>query len=187
MGLYARLPWLSRLSSRERPPAEVVALLAADERVTSWAALPSGGFAVGTPLGLWLPAPSGHARTRWHLIIKAAWTAPRLTLTTGVEGSELAGAVTLQEQPARVLALPEPALVPKDVRDRVTRSVRYSAQHGLAPGGGAWVVARRVAGQDGLVWQVRFEPGTDADDPLLREQVSRLVAEAREAVDPVIT
>jgi hypothetical protein len=178
------------IGRRERPPAEVTALLDPDERVTSWAELATGGYVVGTPLGLWLPSPSPSdgdpARTRWHLVVKATWDAPRLTLATATEGGELAGAVTLVEQPPRVLNLPAPGAVPKDVRDRVTRSVRYSAQHSLAPSGGVWVVARRVAGQNGLSWQVRFEPGTDADDPLLREQVDRLLAEAREAVEPVI-
>lgn len=175
------------MARRERPPAEVTALLDPEERVTSWAELSTGGFVVGTPLGLWLPsADGGPARTRWHLVVKATWDAPRLTLTTATEGGELTGAVTLVEQPPRVVNLPVPGVVPKDVRDRVTRSVRYSVQHSLAPSGGVWVVARRVAGQDGLSWQVRFEPGTDADDPLLREQVNALVAQAREAVDPVL-
>jgi hypothetical protein len=177
---------MALFSRRPRPPAEATAPLSRDERVTSWAALGGGGHAVSTPLGLWLPGTGGPARTRWHLIAKAAWDPPRLTLTIAVEGNDLGGATTLVEQPPRTLTLPEPGDVPRDVRDRVTRSVRYSTQHRLAPTGSAWVVARRVAGQDGLVWQVRFEPGTDADDPLLREQVNRLVAEARLAVDPAI-
>lgn len=172
---------------RERPPAEAVAPLERDERVTSWASLGGGGYVVGTPLGLWLPGAGGPGRTRWHLIAKATWDAPRLTLIVGAEGDRLGGgAVTLVEQPPRVLTLPAPRSVPKDVRDRVTRSVRYSSEHRLAPAGAARIVARRVAGQDGLVWQVRFEPGTDADDPLLREQVTRLVAEARQAVEPAL-
>jgi hypothetical protein len=171
---------------RDRPPAQALAPLDRDERVTSWAELPSG-HVVGTPLGLWLPDSSGTPeRIRWHEIAKAAWDAPRLTLSVTSTGAALAGAVTLVDQPPRVLTLREPRNVPKDVRDRVTRSVRYSSQHRLAPSGAAWVVARRVAGQDGLLWQVRFEPGTDADDPLLREQVVTLVGEARRAVEPAI-
>jgi hypothetical protein len=172
---------------RERPPAEATEPLDRDERVTSWARLTTGGHVVGTPLGLWLPSPEGPAaRIPWHLIAKAGWEAPRLTLTIATEGDDLAGAATLIEQPPRVLTLAEPGAIPKDVRERVTRSVRYSKQHLLAPAGGAWVVARHVAGQDGLIWQVRFDPGTDADDPLLREQVNRLVAEARQAVEPAV-
>jgi hypothetical protein len=172
---------------RERPPAAATEPLDRDERVTSWAELVGGGHAVGTPLGLWLPAAGGPSRVRWHLIAKAAWDAPRLRLAVSAEGAELGdGAVTLVDQPPRVLSLAAPRNLPKDVRDRVTRSVRYSSQHQLAPSGAAWVVARRVAGRDGLVWQVRFEPGTDADDPLVREQVEGLVAEARQAVEPAI-
>jgi len=31
------------------------------------------------------------------------------------------------------------------------------------PGGGAWFVQRSVAGVDGIVLQVRVDPGTEAD------------------------
>ena len=54
------------------------------------------------------------------------------------------------------------------------------------PGGGVWVVARRLAGRDGLLWQLRFDRGTDRDDPLLREQVSRLLDATRQALTPVV-
>jgi hypothetical protein len=41
------------------------------------------------------------------------------------------------------------------------------------------VVGRRVPGQDGLTWQLVFDPGTDRSDPLLRAQADQLAAEAR--------
>ncbi len=184
MRLPLRLP-LPR-PRRERPPADVVRLLDPDERVTAWADLAGGGVAVATPLGLWLPSSGDHVRVRWHLIDKATWNPPRLALTVATEGEPVGGAAVLVEQPTRPLTLTAARNLPKEVRDRVTRSVRHSAHHPLAPRGGVWVVARRVAGRDGLVWQVRFDPGTDAGDPLLREQVTRLVAAARQALTPVI-
>jgi hypothetical protein len=45
------------------------------------------------------------------------------------------------------------------VRDRVTGTIR-SSQRCELPGGGAWLVQRRVPGQDGVVLQVRADPGT---------------------------
>ena len=38
-----------------------------------------------------------------------------------------------------------------------------SRHHRDLPGGGAWFVQRAVAGRDGVVLQVRADPGTDAD------------------------
>jgi hypothetical protein len=199
----------------DRPPAEVLALLEPGERVTGWAELAGGGVALATRLGLWLPtdptdaahtadaaeapdpaeAPDspeaagavgqGYRRTPWHLVDKAAWDPPRLVLIVAAEGDPVGDAVALDEAPPRTFPLAVPRNLPAEVRDRVTRSVRHSAHHAVAPDGGVWLVARRVSGQDGLAWQVRFDPGTDPGDPLVREQVSHLLAAARQAVAPV--
>jgi hypothetical protein len=175
---------------RERPPTEALRSLDDDERVTAWADLAGGGVAVATVRGLWLPAPAGGSddgepgRLAWHLIVKATWQPPALSLVEAVEGAELDGARVLQERRARTVRLRAPRDLPAQVRERVTRSVRYTEHHQLAPGGGVRVVARRVAGRDGLAWQLRFDAGTDPDDPLLREQVTRLLAATREALAP---
>lgn len=178
-----------RLPRRERPPAEVLRLLDPRERVTGWADLAGGGVAVASPLGIWLPDPGDPAeyrRTPWHLVDKAAWNPPRVVLTVATEGETLDGASVLAELPPRPLSLAVARNLPGQVRDRVTHSVRHSAHHALAPGGGVWVVARRVAGRDGLAWQLRFDPGTDRGDPLLREQATRLLAATRQALTPVV-
>jgi hypothetical protein len=179
-----------RLPRGERPPAEVVRLLDQGERVTGWADLAGGVVAVATPLGVWLPGAAepaaAYERTPWHLIDKATWNPPRVALTVAVEGETLEGASVLVELPPRTLSLETARNLPREVRDRVTRSVWHSAHHALAPGGGVLVVARRVAGRDGLSWQLRFDPGTDPGDPLLREQVARLVAGTRQALTPVV-
>jgi hypothetical protein len=52
--------------------------------------------------------------------------------------------------------------VPELVHQRVTGSIR-TRHHRDLPGGGAWFVQRRVAGRDGVVLQVRPDPGTDLD------------------------
>ena len=76
-----------------------------------------------------------------------------------------------------VVALTGPDDVPAEVRERVTRSVAYTAHHPL-PGGGVRVVARHVPGVDGVVWHVRYDEGTDARDPEVVAQTTGLVAEA---------
>jgi hypothetical protein len=175
---------LAGLLRRERPPAEVLRLLEREERPAGWADLAGGGVALATPLGLWLPAQDGYQRTPWHLIDKATWHPPRVVLTVAGEDGTLDGAAILAEQPPRTLSLAAARDLPRQVRDRVTRSIRHSAHHALLPGGGVWVVARRPAGRDGLLWQLRFDPGTDRDDPLLREQTARLLAATRQALAP---
>ena len=174
------------LRRRERPPQEVLGQLEPGERVTGWADLAGGGVALATPGGLWLPDGDGYRRISWHLVDKATWDPPRLVLTVATEGQPVAGAAALVEAAPLPLPLAASRNLPKEVRDRVTRSVRHSSHHAVAPHGGVWVVARRVAGQDGLAWQVRFDPGTDPDDPLVREQVARLLAAARQALTPVV-
>jgi hypothetical protein len=59
----------------------------------------------------------------------------------------------------------------------VTRSVAFTAHHPL-PSGGVRVVARRVAGRDGLAWHVRYDDGTDVADPAVLAATAELVAEA---------
>jgi len=174
------------LQRRERPPAEVLGLLDPGERVTGWADLAGGGVALATPGGLWLPDGDGYRRLPWHLVDKAVWDPPRLVLTVATEAQPVAGAAVLVEAAPRPLPVATPRNLPKEVRDRVTRSVRHSSHHAVAPRGGVWLVARRVAGRDGLAWQVRFDPGTDPGDPLVREQVTRLLAAARQALTPVV-
>lgn len=172
---------------RERPPAEAARWLDRDERVTAWAELAAGGVAMATVRGLWLPAEGARSgRLAWHLIAKASWQPPVLHLIEAVEGAELAGARVLAERPVRTLRLRTPRDLPRQVRDRVNRSVRYTQYHELAPAGGVRVVARRVAGQDGLAWQLRFDAGTDAEDPLLREQATRLLAAAQTVLAPPV-
>ncbi len=73
--------------------------------------------------------------------------------------------------------LADPGSVPPQVRNRVNRSVAYTRHHEV-PGGGVRVVARRVAGIDGVTWHVRFDEGTDAADPLVVEATAALVAVA---------
>lgn len=166
---------LSRLFRNRRPPPAALEPLGRDERVVSWAVAEGGGTVVATQLGLWLPADGGPERVRWHLVDKAVWRAGTLTVTA----AEDTGGGVLAEQPPRSVRLTEPRDLPPTVRLRVERSIGYSQHYRLSPAGGVRVVGRRVAGRDGLSWQLVFDADTDTTDPLVRVQAERLVAQAR--------
>ena len=94
--------------------------------------------------------------------------------------SEQDGYRVMADLPERVYALDEPGDLPKEVRNRVTRSVVHTSHHRLPEGRGLRVVGRRVSGVDGLSWHVRYDPDTRADDPGVAEATATLVADARE-------
>jgi hypothetical protein len=153
----SRWPGWRRLLGGEQPPAGFAGELDADERVVATASVTSGGTLVVTTLGVWLPEGR---RVGWHLVSKATWSGGALTLVEA-EQQEVAGdVVVLRDLPARRLALAEPRGVPAEVHKRVTGSIRFRHRREL-PGGGAWFVQRSVPGRDGLVLQVRPDPGTD--------------------------
>jgi len=87
-------------------------------------------------------------------------------------------AVLLADRPPRQLRLAEPRRLPEVVHQRVTGSIRSSHHHDL-PGGGAWFVQRKVPGRDGVVLQVRADPGTDAE--VLRRVAGEVAQRLRRA------
>ena len=66
----------------------------------------------------------------------------------------------IADLPPQRLRLAEPGRVPEMVHARVEGSIN-SRHHRDLPGGGAWFVQRKVPGRDGIVMQVRADPGTD--------------------------
>jgi hypothetical protein len=164
------------LHKPEKPPAEAVARLDQDERVVSWAPA-AGGAAVATPLGLWLP---GHPqRLAWHLLDKASWQNPVLTLVPAVDP----GDGVLVEQPPIAVRLSQPRDLPETVRVRVQKAIAFTRHHPLStdPGArrGVRVVGRRVPGRDGVSWQLVFDAGVDPHDPAVRAAASAFVDQAR--------
>jgi hypothetical protein len=163
---------------REKPPPEAVARLDQDERVVSWAPVP-GGAVVATQLGLWLPGVPD--RLPWHLIDKATWRSDVLTLIPAVDS----GGGVLIEQPPRSVRLEQPRDIPETVRVRVEKAIAFTRHHPLAEAEGAdvrrgvRVVGRRVPGEDGISWQLVFDPGVDRDDPAVRAAASAYVNQAR--------
>ncbi|MFI1194316.1 hypothetical protein ACH4T9_13820 [Micromonospora sp. NPDC020750] len=175
MGLFNRRP---KLPPAARPP------LADDERVLAWAAVGDGdgdGVVVASNLGLWLPG-RGH-RLGWHDILKAGWSGRELTVTPAERVAERDGYLVVADCPAETYLLLDPGELPHQVRTRVTNSVAYTEQHPV-PGGAGRIAARRVPGEDGLTWTVRYDPGTPADDEPVVAETDRLVATARAATTP---
>lgn len=160
---------------RERPPAEALAPLDKDERVVSWATAPGGAAVLATPKGLWLPGIPD--RLPWHLIDKAVWKDGILSVIPAVD----TGDGVLAEQPARAVRLSVPRNLPHTVRVRVQKAIAFTRHHPL-PGGtrkGVRVVGRRVPGEDGVTWQLVFDPGVDPGDPAVRTAATAYVEQAR--------
>jgi hypothetical protein len=148
--------WLRRLLVGAELPAGFTGRLEPDERVVATAPVPGEGDLVVSSRGLWLPEGR---RLGWHLVSKATWGSGVLTLVEAEEADTVGEAVVLRDLPARRLRLGRPGGVPEQVHRRVTGSIR-SRHHRDLPGGGAWFVQRAVPGRDGLVLQVRPDPGT---------------------------
>jgi hypothetical protein len=158
-------------------PGDFPGRLVADERVLGVAGLTGGGHVVATSLGLWLPDGDTVRRVGWHLISKATWDKGWLAVIEAEETGTVAGVVLLTDRPVRRWRLTEPGSVPEMVHARVTGSIK-SSHHRELPGGGAWVVQRSVAGRDGIVLQVRPDPGTDPD--AVRSLATRVAERVRD-------
>ncbi|HEV3355316.1 MAG TPA: hypothetical protein VG247_00905 [Pseudonocardiaceae bacterium] len=166
----------SRLTGRDLVPEGFAGRLVDDEHLLGAAELADGTFLVATSLGLWLPDEDGPRRVYWHLVSKAVWAQKPgrvLTVTEAEETGTVSGAVLLTDRPARRFTLATRGALPEVVNARVTASVK-SAHHRDLPGGGAWFVQRKVSGADGIVLQVRPDPGTD---PTAVESVTAQIAD----------
>ena len=65
------------------------------------------------------------------------------------------------------------------------KAIAFTRHHPLSEAEGAGVrrgvrvVGRRVPGEDGISWQLVFDPGVDRDDPAVRAAASAYVDQAR--------
>ena len=153
------MSWLHRLVGREELPEGFAGTLSGDERVLASATVRGGAPVLATSLGVWLP--EGRL-VGWHLVSKASWGDDALRLVEADECGTVDEAVLLVDRPPRQLPLEQPGRLPELVHARVTASIR-ARQRVELPGGGAWFLRRSVPGRDGLVLQVRPDPGTDQD------------------------
>ncbi|MHA6784392.1 hypothetical protein ACVGOW_25860 [Pseudonocardia saturnea] len=170
---------IRRVLGRDELPNGFPGRLEPDERVLAVGVLTGGGHLVVTSWGLWIPAPDDAVRrVGWHLVSRAAWGSGSgkggaIELVEADE-EQAGAAVLLIDRPVRRLRLADPGRVPEVVQERVTASIR-TRHHRDLPGGGAWFVQRKVPGRDGIVLQVRPDPGTD---PAAARQVAADAAAA---------
>ncbi|HEY5032134.1 MAG TPA: hypothetical protein VIJ54_06645 [Actinomycetes bacterium] len=154
---------------RPGPPAQARQVAAHGERVIAWGRDGLGQPVVATTVALYVPGRSGdHERLPYETIAAAVWADPTLELT-------LVGRSRLRH----LVRLDEPGEIPPVVRERVTASIALSEHIDLGGGGGARITARRVPGEDGLTWNVVFDPGLDASDPALRARADAAIAQLR--------
>ncbi|MBA3489642.1 MAG: hypothetical protein H0T78_08885 [Longispora sp.] len=165
------------LFKRSKLPDEGRPELVDTERIMAWAPVVEGAFLVATNAGLWVTQGQ---RLGWHEISKATWSGEVLTVIPGpVTLHDEVGVVV--EEPRMSWLLETPGKLPRQVQERVTRSVAYSSHH-LLPGqpGGVRVLARRVPGLDGLLWGVRYDEGVDPTDPAVAALTTELVTRAQQ-------
>ena len=165
------------LRRRPKLPAALKPALEPEERVLTWAPVADGKALVATNFGLWLPDGK---RLGWHEIHKAAWSGRELRITPAEVAEIRDGYAVLIDGPVVGFLLLEPGDLPEQVRARVTKSVAYTSHHALNAGG-VRVVGRRVPGENGLSWAVRYDAGTPVQLPALIELTEELVSAAQGA------
>jgi hypothetical protein len=158
---------------RERPPVEVVARLAKDERVVSWADTSDDDVVVATPLGLWWPDGGELRRILWQHIDKAVWREDVLTVIE----ADVVDDLLLVDRPPVAARLSRPRDLPPTVRKRVEGNIVQS-ELATVPGGSVRFVGRRVPGQDGVTWWAHLE-GATPDTAELRSAIRARVTTLR--------
>lgn len=153
-------PW-----RRRRLPPELATQLESEEHIQVIAPCTDGKLLAASRFGLWIVEDGRATRVGWELIAKARLTARVLSIIpTRVVDEIEDGVQVLVDEPAREFVLAERSGLTDVVHTRVRGSVAAS-RHLTYPGGGGWVVLRRVPGRDGLTRQVRLDPGTDPGAP----------------------
>jgi hypothetical protein len=161
-------------------PPELTGSLERDEHLVASSVLRGSGFLFASSLGLWVPGEDGPRRVGWHLISKVTWGNGVLEVIEAREAGMAGDAVLLADQPPVRFVLEHAGKLPDVVHIRVNGSIRSRHRREL-PGGGAWFVQRKVPGRDGVVLQVRPDPGTDED--AVRRVASEVAARIREALE----
>ena len=146
---------------------EVVRAVRLEERRLAWGVTDDGVVLVATPSALHV----GDRALPWTQVAKVAWQDPVLTVreVADVEDGGVAHRYSLAEEDR----------LAEVVRTQVTSSVAWSDVRRLQPAGKVRVVARRVPGQDALLWQLVWLEGTNPADEVLRAQAEALVGALR--------
>jgi len=156
---------------RRALPPQLTAALDPEEHIEVLADLADGKLLAASRFGLWLVEDEKATRLGWELVAKAELSARVLSIIAmQVVGEFADGTQVLVDDPAREYTLAGRSGLTDVVHNRVRRSVAASRHLGY-PGGGGWVVLRRVPGRDGLRRQVRLDAGTDPGAPGLAAAV----------------
>lgn len=166
------------LRRREKPPADLAALLDKNERIVSWADTSAGTVVAASTLGLWWPFDDGPRRIDWHRVDKVVWQADVMSVTEAdVEADEL-----LVDRPAVHARIAVPRDLPPTVRKRVESNI-VRTELVTVPDGAVRFVGRRRAGVDGVTWLARLEPGTPDTEPT-RAAIRARLAKLRAPAEP---
>lgn len=167
----------ARRRSRDRPSEAIQRELQDDELVMGRAVTVDGTELAVTRRRLMVLA-TGRPLTSvlWYRVAKARLEAGTLTVIELTQVGELTGGEIVRDDPPLTFELTSPARLTDQVHARVRRSV-VASRHLPWPGGGGWVTVRRVAGRDGLLLQLRLDPGTRPDTAGLAEAAERVGAE----------
>src|SRR6476620_6967463 len=160
-----RWPW-----RRRTLPPLLRAALDPDEHIQVLAGCQDGKMLAASRFGLWVIDEQKASRLGWELIAKARLSARVLSV---IPTEVVDGTVVLIDESAREFTLSGRSGLTDVVHTRVRRSVA-SSRHLDFPGGGGWVVLRRVPGHNGLTRQVRLDPGADAGVPGFVDAVIRV-------------
>lgn len=184
--------WLGQVF-RSRPPLPAAAKAAVprEERVLAWAEALTGQIVAATDRALHVVGASAHRAIGWAEISKGTWDGHRLTVIetkraehpAAVPWPDGAEVVEIVDRQPWSLEFDEPGLVPMKLRDRVEAAVAVSVYRDL-PTGPVLVIARKVPGRDGLVWQYRAEPGTDLADLETLQALYTVVEKERAKATP---
>lgn len=173
-----------QLRRAPRTPAALDGRLAADELVTAVADTDDGRQLVTTRRGLWVLVDAQAHRLGWETVAKARLESGTLTVIAVSEVEVWPeGTSVVRDDPAVEFRLAKPAKVTDQVHTRVRRSVAAS-RHLPWPRAGGWVALRRVPGRDGLLVQVRLDPGADPSAAGFSDAVAQ-VASALAGADPI--
>ncbi len=165
-------PWQRRVL-----PPPLRAALREEEHIQAVADLTDGTLLAASRFGLWHVNGGEVSVTGWEFVAKARLTGSVLSvIATHHVGDLPDGTVVLADDSLREHVLAGRSSLTDVVHNRVRRSV-VASRHFDHPGGGGWVVLRRVPGRDGLVTQVRLDPGADPADPGFGDAVAALAAE----------
>ncbi|WP_051264723.1 hypothetical protein [Nakamurella lactea] len=164
---------------RDRPSDAVRGALDPEELVMGRAVSVDGTELAVTRRRL-LVLPVGQQPVRslpWYRVAKVTLRDATLTVV-GLEvvGELPGGGEIVRDATPDAFSLAAPARLTDQVHARVRRSV-VASRHLPWPGGGGWVTLRRVAGRDGVLLQLRLDPGARPDNPGLTAAAEQVGAE----------